>query len=99
MLSIEKPGTPSELIHFGKKGMKWGVRNESSSSTNTRPRMSNKKKAVIGVATVATIGAIKLVGVKPVVVAAGAAFAVHTIKQNNAMTVAEIQRINAANNR
>lgn len=26
MISIEKPGTPSELVHFGTKGMKWGVR-------------------------------------------------------------------------
>lgn len=26
--SIEKPGTPEELVHFGIKGMKWGVRKE-----------------------------------------------------------------------
>lgn len=24
---LEKPGTPEELLHFGVKGMKWGVRN------------------------------------------------------------------------
>lgn len=29
---IEKPGTPQELVHFGKKGMHWGIRNESTSS-------------------------------------------------------------------
>ena len=26
MISTEKPGTPAELVHFGTKGMKWGVR-------------------------------------------------------------------------
>lgn len=26
MISTEKPGTPTELVHFGTKGMKWGVR-------------------------------------------------------------------------
>lgn len=26
-VDLEKPGTPDELVHFGKKGMKWGVRN------------------------------------------------------------------------
>ena len=26
MIDTEKPGTPSELVHFGTKGMKWGVR-------------------------------------------------------------------------
>ena len=32
MLSVEKPGTPEELVHFGKKGMKWGVRNKAGSA-------------------------------------------------------------------
>lgn len=25
-VDLEKPGTPHELVHFGTKGMKWGVR-------------------------------------------------------------------------
>lgn len=25
-VSVEKPGTPAELVHYGVKGMKWGVR-------------------------------------------------------------------------
>lgn len=29
MHSIEKPGTPEELVHFGVKGMKWGQRKAS----------------------------------------------------------------------
>lgn len=34
MIPVEKPGTPQELVHFGKKGMKWGVRNLRTSETN-----------------------------------------------------------------
>lgn len=30
--SIEKPGTPEELVHFGIKGMKWGVRKQRDTS-------------------------------------------------------------------
>jgi len=26
VISTEKPGSPAELVHFGTKGMKWGVR-------------------------------------------------------------------------
>lgn len=29
-LLVQKPGSPDELLHFGKKGMKWGVTNPSS---------------------------------------------------------------------
>lgn len=31
MIPTEKPGTPAELVHYGKKGMRWGVRSETSS--------------------------------------------------------------------
>jgi hypothetical protein len=31
VISTEKPGTPSELVHFGTKGMKWGVRKSQGS--------------------------------------------------------------------
>lgn len=32
IVPLEKPGTPEELIHFGTKGMKWGVRKERASN-------------------------------------------------------------------
>lgn len=32
MVSLEKPGTPKELVHFGVKGMRWGVRREEGTS-------------------------------------------------------------------
>ena len=54
------------LEHFGKKGMKWGKRSASSNATSTssgvkqteqKPKMSNKKKAVIAASvTTAFVG-------------------------------------------
>lgn len=32
IVPLEKPGTPEELVHFGVKGMKWGVRKEEETS-------------------------------------------------------------------
>lgn len=32
MISVEKPGSPEELVHFGAKGMKWGVHKERETS-------------------------------------------------------------------
>lgn len=58
IVPLEKPGTPEELIHFGTKGMKWGVRNErSSSNSSSKTPMSTKKKIAIGAGiTAAVIG-------------------------------------------
>lgn len=41
---IEKPGTPEELVHFGVKGMRWGIRKEDL-VTSSR---SSKKMNVAG---------------------------------------------------
>lgn len=38
MISVEKPGSPEELLHFGKKGMKWGVRNTRESASESFKR-------------------------------------------------------------
>jgi hypothetical protein len=63
IVPLEKPGTPEELIHFGVRGMKWGVRRSESSgstgSTGSAPKqgMSTKKKVAIGVGIgVAVVG-------------------------------------------
>ena len=38
MISVEKPGSPAEMLeHFGKKGMKWGVR----TSRNKKPPLKS----------------------------------------------------------
>lgn len=39
MISTEKPGTPEELVHYGVKGMKWGVKRSRDSK-----RVSSSKQ-------------------------------------------------------
>lgn len=34
MISLEKPGTPEEIFHYGVKGMKWGVRRQERRQAN-----------------------------------------------------------------
>lgn len=40
---LEKPGSPEELIHFGKKGMRWGVRKKPETSKSETTGWSKKK--------------------------------------------------------
>lgn len=35
-VAVEKPGSPEEILHFGKKGMKWGVRQRYLASVQSR---------------------------------------------------------------
>lgn len=55
MIPVEKPGTPGELLHFGTKGMKWGVRKDRTSSSGSAGKKvgGSLKKVVrgLGVAT------------------------------------------------
>jgi hypothetical protein len=47
MVSLEKPGTPQELVHFGTKGMRWGVRNEEKTSgkgSGPKPLSARKER-------------------------------------------------------
>lgn len=50
MISTKKPGTPEELVHFGVKGMRWGIRNEKDSSggkpAQSKPIGSIKQKQI-----------------------------------------------------
>lgn len=49
------------LAHFGVKGMRWGVRNETSSvSKEPKKRLSTKKKVAIGVGVLAVGTAVTL---------------------------------------
>lgn len=43
MIPVEKPGTPSELVHYGKKGMKWGVTTSSRRFATKNP--TNKARS------------------------------------------------------
>ena len=80
IMPLEKPGTPEELIHFGVKGMKWGVRKEqtSESSGSTSKKMSTKKKVAIGVGVTALV--------------AGSAFAAYKLKSAGKLPVLEVGR-------
>lgn len=43
MISTEKPGSPEELIHFGAKGMRWGVRKEEKTSNRKSSKSETSK--------------------------------------------------------
>lgn len=36
IVDLEKPGTPEELVHYGVKGMKWGVRKSYTDRVSKR---------------------------------------------------------------
>lgn len=63
MISVEKPGTPSELVHVGVRGMHWGVRkreeisSKTSSTTAKKPSFvrQHKKEILIGAGVAAGI--------------------------------------------
>lgn len=87
MLSVEKPHTPEELVHFGVKGMKWGVRKDRTGSedTSTKPqkvpltseqKKERAKKVAIGVGALAAV--------------AGAAFIAYQLQQSGNLDVSKI---------
>lgn len=41
---LDKPDTPEELLHFGVKGMKWGVRKGASASGSSSGSPAPKKR-------------------------------------------------------
>lgn len=77
---FEKPYSPEELVHFGVKGMKWGIRKnqESSSQTNSgnsqkSSRLTDRQKKVLkGTAIIAGT----------LVLTAGTVYAKPTLSQN-----------------
>ena len=52
------------LIHYGVKGMKWGVRNEKESSGQKHQGMSTAKKVAIGVGVAAAVAGVTYISVK-----------------------------------
>jgi hypothetical protein len=51
MISIEKPGSPSEILHYGKKGMKWGVRTAPKTSAGRTQAIQRARAGQIGTRT------------------------------------------------
>lgn len=48
MISTEKPGTPEELVHFGVKGMKWGVHRTAGSRAfkESNPKNADRRHEI-----------------------------------------------------
>lgn len=69
-------GTTEETVddfleHFGKKGMKWGVRKDKDS--NDREQLSGKRKAAIVAGSAAAVLVMRRVSISPVAQMAGGA--------------------------
>jgi hypothetical protein len=79
IVPLEKPGTPRELVHFGVKGMHWGIRRDyqglgrRSRTPASQAKYERRKKIAKRVAI--GVGAAGLI-------AAGAVFIAHTLKQS-----------------
>ena len=75
MISVEKPGSPAEVLeHIGVKGMHWGVRKERTSTSKPKTsaelatqhehRKQVAKKVAIGVGALAVVAGTAYVGYK-----------------------------------
>lgn len=53
IISIEKPGTPAELVHAGIKGMKWGVRKKREVSPERKAKREAKAQKFVKKASAA----------------------------------------------
>jgi hypothetical protein len=82
VISTEKPGTPSELVHVGVKGMKWGVRKQQIKTFRAEHKLTPKQKSI---AKKIAIG----VGVS--VVAVGAAFVAYKLSQNRSASISALK--------
>jgi hypothetical protein len=98
--------SPEEaLVHYGKKGMRWGIRNEEESTSSRKPRNaekpsissprtdSEKKAARRAMAKKAAIGAGVLTAV------AGAGFVAYKLNQSGKLPLSSIVNRNATNSR
>jgi hypothetical protein len=87
IVSLEKPGTPSELVHFGIKGMKWGIRKERVSSgqgtVTKKPLLTDKQKATAKKVAI---------GVGVLTVAAGTAYVAYKLHQNGNLPISSLRK-------
>lgn len=90
----EKPGSPEYILHYGIKGMRWGVRKEDATSGQSRSTSAQKldeknerrakaKKVAIGVGIL--------------VAAAGAAYVTKNLSDNHNLKMKEIRHQAAIN--
>jgi len=43
VIETEKPGSPADLVHYGKKGMKWGVRNSDIGTASFKKQFPTRQ--------------------------------------------------------
>jgi hypothetical protein len=81
---IEKPGTPEELVHHGIKGMHWGVRKESgtSSPSSASDKSASRKETAKKVA----------IGTGVLVAVAGTAFVAYKLNQSGKLPISSIAK-------
>jgi hypothetical protein len=91
------------LMHYGVKGMKWGKRQISDSSSDPKPKMSREKKVAIavGVAATVAVGAAIAFGIMDKKVNDGAGFSfgelpVQTLTTNSTMMAGKANLIFSA---
>lgn len=80
IISVEKPGSPIELVHFGVKGQKWGVRKERTSAEQAKHDKQVKKVKKVAV------------GVGVATVAVGAAAATYYLHKNGKLPFSEAKK-------
>jgi hypothetical protein len=81
---IEKPGTPEELVHHGIKGMHWGVRKESGTSS---PSSASDKSA----ARRATVKKVAI-GTGVLVAVAGSAYVAYKLNQSGKLPISSVAK-------
>lgn len=88
MISTEKPGTPEELVHYGVKGMKWGVRKQRDGG-EARQRSPEEQAARRARAKKIAIGAGILVAV------AGAGYVAYKLNQSGNLPISSAKKTSA----
>lgn len=88
MISTEKPGTPEELLHYGVKGMKWGVRKQRDGG-EARQRSPEEQAARRARAKKIAIGAGILVAV------AGAGYVAYKLNQSGNLPISSAKKTSA----
>jgi hypothetical protein len=89
MVSVEKSGTPEELVHYGIKGMRWGVRKPEESKesqptgiqklpSSSAQRKARAKKVAIGVGVLTAV--------------AGAGFVAYKLHQSGKLPISSIKK-------
>lgn len=88
IVPLEKPGSPEELVHFGIKGMKWGVRKAHSGSD--KPKTANE--IAIQKAHRKQLAKKVAIGTGALLVVAGTAYVGYKLHQSGHLPLSKVKR-------